>query len=780
VISLRPGTLPAEVTGFVGRRRELTDLDRLLHEARLVTVTGPGGVGKTRVALRAAASAESRHPDGVRLVELSGLRGGELLPHTVAAALGLAEQEGRAQLDVVLDHLRERRLLLVLDTCEHLVDACAMLADLVLREAPGVTVLATSRQPLDVPGEHTLPIPPLSVDTGEAVELFAQRAAAVVPGFVLDDGNREDVGRLCDRLDGIPLAIELAAVRLRAVTLRQLNERLEYRFRLLTGGRRTSLPRHQTLRTAIDWSYELCGHAEQLLWARLSVFAGPFDIAAAEEVCSGGRLTREDVLATLIDLVDKSIVLRVDAPEESGGGTSYRLLDTLREFGGERLAEHGEENGLGTRHLARYARLGARFGERALDPDQLDRYRELAREHDNLRLALEHALANAERRPAATRLAADLWAYWQIAARLTEGRHWLTRVLEHFTEPGPDRAWALVVRGYLATLQGEPADAVAELEEGIAIAERCSARLPAARGQMYRQLALTLAGRHREAAEAGRAAHRLMLELDDRIGLVTLDAQEAYLCTLSGDLPGAVDRCAIGLRRLGEGGPERWMQSYLHFISGTALYFQGEIERSGEAARTSLAMKQELDDRVGTAYCLELLAWLAAAERRGERGARLLGAADALWSTFGSRLSGTEAMEAVHAQCVRTLTGLLGEERYPTLHQEGGRAPLSAVVPFAVTAGGTGAGIAAGGARVPEQRRASAADPVDDLTRREREVAALLSQGLSNRRIAEHLVISKRTVDSHVEHILAKLGAASRNEIASLLRDDGGIADGVP
>ncbi|WP_200886718.1 helix-turn-helix transcriptional regulator [Phaeacidiphilus oryzae] len=754
------------MTGFVGRRGELADLGRLLRQARLVTVTGSGGVGKTRVALRAAAAAEGDYPDGIRLVELSGLRGGELLPHTVAAALGLAEQEGRDPLDVVLDHLRGRRLLLVLDTCEHLVDSCAMLADLVLRDAPGVTVLATSRQPLDVPGEHTFPIPPLSLDTGEAEELFAQRAAAVLPGYRPTEADREDVQRLCARLDGIPLAIELAAVRLRAVTLRQLNERLEHRFRLLTGGRRTALPRHQTLRTAIDWSYELCGHAEQLLWARLSVFAGPFDIAAAEEVCAGGRLSPEDVLATLIDLVDKSIVLRVDEPGEAGGATSYRLLDTLREFGGERLAESGEAEEVRARHLARYTRLGARFGERALDPDQLDRYRELAREHDNLRVALEFALANAERRPAATRLAADLWAYWQIAARLTEGRHWLTRVLEHFAESGPDRAWALVIRAYLATLQGEPADAVDELTEGIAIAEGCSARLPAARGQMYRQLALTLAGRHQEASEAGRAAHRLMLELDDRIGLVTLDAQEAYLCTLSGDLPGAVDRCAVGLRRLGEGGPERWMQSYLHFIAGTALYFQGEYERAGEAARTSLAMKHELGDRVGTAYCLELLGWLATTAEQGERGARLLGAADALWSAFGRRLSGTEAMEAVHQDCLRALAGLLGAERCLALREEGGRARLDAVVRFAVTRSG-GGGEAVQLTRVQPQRAS-----VDELTRREREVAAFLSEGLSNREIAERLVISKRTVDSHVEHILAKLGAASRNEIASLLRTE--------
>ena len=280
------GELPAEVTGFVGRRTELTQLPGLLATARLVTVTGPGGVGKTRVVLRAAALAVSGYPDGACLVELSGLRDAELLPHSVAASLGLP-QNAPSQLDAVLDYLLDRKLLLILDTCEHLLDACAMLTDAVLRNAPNVTVLATSRQPLDVPGEHTCPIPPLpvpdsapapvsesAVGDGSAVELFAQRAAAAVPGFIVTAGNRDDVIRVRRRLDGIPLAVELATVRLRALPLDQLADRLESRFRVLDGGLRTALPRHQTQRTAIEWSHDLCTPAEQVLRARLSVFAG--------------------------------------------------------------------------------------------------------------------------------------------------------------------------------------------------------------------------------------------------------------------------------------------------------------------------------------------------------------------------------------------------------------------------------------------------------------------------------------------------------------------------
>lgn len=341
----RPGELPVEVTRFVGRHRELAELAGLLRTARLVTVTGPGGVGKTRVALRAASLLADDFPDGTCLVELSGLHDPELLADTVASCLWLPEAESRSQLDAIIDHLRGQRMLLILDTCEHLIDACAMLADVLLR-ATEVTVLATSRQTLDVPGEHTCAIPPLPISigplsdpaAGDAIELFTQCAAAVVPGFAVTDANRADVIRLCQRLDGVPLAIELATVRLRAIPLGQLAERLEDRFRLLTGGRRAALPHHQTMRAATDWSYDLCSPAEQLLWARLSVFAGSFDVGAVEQVCAGEPLDRQDVLSTLIGLVDRSVVLRVGE-----GGTQYLLLDTIREFGAEKLAALGAE-----------------------------------------------------------------------------------------------------------------------------------------------------------------------------------------------------------------------------------------------------------------------------------------------------------------------------------------------------------------------------------------------------------------------------------------------------
>src|ERR1700722_12460233 len=344
------GTLPPQATGFVGRQVEVAQVSAALMESRLVTIVGTGGVGKTRVAVRVAAQTSGRYPDGVHLVELSAVRDPLLLASTVAASLGLPAQDARPQLAAVLDYLRARALLLILDTCEHLVDACAELAAEVLRAAPAVTLLATSSQPLDVRGASTFQLRPLPVpgvgdeaSDSDAVALFAQRAAAVVDGFTITRENRADVVAVCRALDGIPLAIELATVRLRALPLDQMGSRLDDRFHVLTGGKRAGLPRHQTLRAAIEWSHDLCTPTEQVVWARLSVFAGAFDLAAAAAVCADDELSGARVVESLISLAEKSVLVTEPSggPEAEGAERTYRMLDTLREFGAERLAEFG-------------------------------------------------------------------------------------------------------------------------------------------------------------------------------------------------------------------------------------------------------------------------------------------------------------------------------------------------------------------------------------------------------------------------------------------------------
>jgi predicted ATPase/DNA-binding CsgD family transcriptional regulator len=774
---IRPvhGELPGEVTGFVGRRRELAVLDGLLGPARLVTVTGPGGVGKTRVALRAAARARGRFADGAFLAELGGLHDPGLLPHTVASCLGLPEQDARAQADAIVDYLQDRQLLLLLDSCEHLIGACADLAGLLLRYAARVTVLATSRQPMNVLGEHCYPVPPLPVPTpeagrggagrtcagrggvggagrGDAVELFAQRATAASPGFAVTAGNRDDVIRLCRRLDGIPLAIELAAVQLRTLTLSQLSGRLEHRLGPLTGDRRAVPPHQQTLHATTQWSYDLCSPAEQRLWARLSVFAGSFDIPAAEAVCAGGPLAAEDVLPTLIELVDKSVVLR---SEEDG--TRYWLLDTIREFGVDRL-DSEEVEAARDRHIAYFRALAGDFGAHAKDDDQLPRYRRLRREHPDLRAALGYALSGPGREREAARLAADLRAYWEISGLLREGTYWLTKLLLRFEDPSAERAWLLLTRGVLATLQGDLAPAVADLELSVSLAQEHSETRACALGHAYLCLALTFSGRHAEAAASGAVAGERLDALGHFAGLVSLDIHLSYLHLLSGEFDLAIERCDQGLGRLGTS-QERWARGYLLVIKAMALFLQGQDEASSAAARSALAKKHELGDTVGTAYCLEVLGMLAVRQQRAERTAWLFGAADVLWDMAGTRLGGTAIMEEFHQQAVKAAQDVLGEGRYAGLFRSGAAQPLDRIVELAVA---------------DDDGLPAAPDLPGPLTEREREIAVLVADGMSNRDIARQLAIAKRTVDAHLGHIFTKLGISSRVRLATWLDPDRG------
>jgi predicted ATPase len=676
-------------TDFVGRRDELTGIAAMLAESRLVTIVGPGGVGKTRVALVAAAQAAAGYPDGPWIVELSNLRDPALLPNTVASVLGLPEQDARSALDALLEYLRDRRLLLILDTCEHLLDACAALAQTVMRDAPGVTVLATSRQPLDMPGEHTFPIGPLPVpdsdwlpvtgDTlagGDAVELFALRAGNAVPGFAITPENTADVIRLCRRLDGIPLAIELAAVQLRVLPLRELLYRLNHRFTVLAGRRPGALPRHQTLRTAIEWSHELCSDAERRLWARLSVFAGPFKLVAAQEVCAEVSVERADVVDALIGLVDKSVVLRE--------GERYRMLDTVREFGAERLASSGELESCQDRLITWHVGMARYFGAHFADDDQMDRYHELRAVHSNLRAALDYALeldedpavttaAARERWRSGAEIACSLYGYWQISGLLGEGGYWLTKVLDRFPAPGRERARALVNRGFLRSFQGDIRNALADCEAGTAMALAIGDDGTAARGYQYTQLALTFAGRHDEGLKVADEARARLRACGDQIGELILVGQLAHLHQLAGRPAESVTVCEEGLAMLGVDSREQWIRTYLYNISGIALFQMPGREADCELMlRKGLAGKQELGDIIGMAYALDMLGWLAQKTGSPARAAWLMGAAEALWERGGGlRFSGTAVMEEFHRQATSGAASLLGADSYAAVYEEG-------------------------------------------------------------------------------------------------------------
>jgi predicted ATPase/DNA-binding CsgD family transcriptional regulator len=808
----RPGLLPIEPNSFIGRAQEAQRLTALLRAARLVTVVGPGGVGKSRLCLHVASAAVSagRFTDGIWLVELSGLSDPSLLFSAIAAGLGLPEREAGLQRAAVLEHVRNRRLLLILDTCEHLVDACAALAEAVLRAAPEVTVLATSRQPFDAPGEHTFPVAPLPIEA-DAVELFAQRATAAAPGFAVTAANRADVVRVCQRLNGMPLAIELAAVRLRALPLEELADLLDKGFSVLTITRRGGAARHQTLRTAIAWSHALCTPAEQALWRRLSVFAGPFDLAAAEEVCADATLPSGEVVHALIGLVDKSVVMRDG--DGLGGANRYRLLDTLREFGREELAEAGEQARFLDRLTDRYLAMAIDFDEHFLADDQMGRFWRLRAEHVNISTALAHALDDCDGDGDGGRVAADqverwrrgcwlavrLHAYWQISGLLGEGRHWLDKALRVFPGWSQERAWALGVRGRLATYQGDPDNAIADISESIRLAGELGDELAAARGYLHLNLALTFAGQHPQALATGQIAAERTAACDHRADLVFLQAQLAHLHQLAGDVDTALECCQRGLAMLADfsrPGEDRWITGWLNLISGCALFQRPDSDDEGAAAiRLALSAMRDLGYEAGIAYCLEVLGWLAARGERSDQAAWLLGAADTRWRRTASRLNNNAIMEQRHQRAAKQAREALGGLQYENAHDRGGALDLAAVVAWAMDesgavpwphgdgsprvrgdaavrlgagAGGSAAGLADGGDG--SEPPTAAPTMASALTRREREIALLVASGLSNRDIATRLFISKRTVDAHVEHIFAKLEISSRVKLTMWLQ----------
>jgi predicted ATPase/DNA-binding CsgD family transcriptional regulator len=789
--------LPAETSEFVGRAAELRHIDALLRDTRLVTLTGPGGVGKTRVALRAAAAAAPRYRDGACMVELSALRDPALLPHTIARKLDLSEHSRDSQRAALLAHLSHRHLLLILDTCEHLIDACAELAQEILVHAPSVTVLAASREPLDVDGETTFPVRPLPVTGvdgngeeppsfgmtdsarggepaggagtpagGDAVELFARRAAAAVPGFAVTPENLADVITVCRRLDGIPLAIELAAVRLRTLPLPELAARLGHRLPLLTGNDEASDGRHRTLRDAIGWSYDLCTDAERTLWARLSVFAGAFSVAAAQEVCAGAGLDVDDIFQTIIRLVDKSVLVGAEPPAAGGddGQTAwYRMLDTIHEFGADMLGASGEQGVIRTRFIGRYLARARYFAEHLTDADQLARFRELRREHHNLRAALQYTLdaepdAEADKRHReGAELAIALYGYWHMSGLLREGRYWLAKVLDLFPGPSQERGWALACRCYLGAMQGTADEAVAEGTESIDIGNALGDQRLTGRGYAYLTLALAIAARYEEARSAAVRAERTLGALADRTGLAILDAHWAHLSHLAGDPNATLRYARRGLGRL-DGAREWWASAWMYVISAMALYGQPGMEaETARAATRSLLAKHELGDMVGIAYCLEIHGWLAARAGRAARAAWLLGAADPLWRRAGGRLGGTAVLERVHTEAIAATRAALGDDQFDALFAGGGAAPLDEIAAFAVAE-----------ADVPGSQVPGIPQP-HTLTDREWETAYLAGAGLSVEQIARQMFLPTPAVEDHLASAFGKLGISAADQLGPWL-----------
>ncbi|MDQ6877555.1 MAG: NB-ARC domain-containing protein, partial [Candidatus Dormibacteraeota bacterium] len=458
----RPSNVPVELTSFVGRRQELRELKRLLTTTRLLTLIGSGGAGKTRLALKASDEMARAFPDGVWFVSLGSVQDPLLVSQAVFNALGARDQSADWSLSTLTDYLADRRLLLVMDNCEHLLDACAILASTLLKSCPELRILATSRQALGVTGEVRMPVPPMSLPAAgedasleglinsEAVRLLSERAAAVVPDFVVNAENAGPVLELCRRLDGIPLALELAAVRLGALSLDQLIDGLAAERSVLGSGNRGAEARQQTLEAAIGWSYGLLQEVEQLLWARLSVFAGGFDAEAVIEVCADERVPGDQIVELLGALVEKSIVKR---DLRSGNAPRYWLLDTIRQFGRRRLREIDEERGGRERHLDWMAGLARSVG--AFDGRQVELFKRMDSERDNLWAALELCLGERHLAPRAGEFAEHLVAYWTCRGSFGDVRRVLTSLAERVPEESASRAHLLRAAAVMASSQND-------------------------------------------------------------------------------------------------------------------------------------------------------------------------------------------------------------------------------------------------------------------------------------------------------------------------------------
>jgi predicted ATPase/DNA-binding CsgD family transcriptional regulator len=761
----RRGNLPLELNSFVGRRRQLQDVKAALGASRLVTLVGPGGVGKTRLALRAAADLERSFADGAWVVQLGGLADPRLVPKAVMTALGLQDESGRWPLSRLTDHLAPLRLLLVLDNCEHLLDACAVLADSLLQDAPELRILATSRQPLGIAGERVVPVDPLGLPDGgarpvrdavarsEAVELLLERSGAAGSDLALTEANVATVVAVVRRLDGIPLAIELAAGRLRSLGVEQLLERLDDRFHLLVGGSPTAPARQQTLQATIDWSHELLGAQEKAVLRRLSVFPGSFPLAAAESVASGGDVPAGDVLDALTALVDRSFV-RFD---RATGGGRYRLHETMREFALLRLRDADEERGVRRAHLAYFAgmcRLVDPDGGAASDERTQESLHALDLEADNFRSALGYCLTDPEGVQLGLVMVSGLGRYWANRA-VSEGVHWTGLLLERGGGDRAARGRALFVRGYLAVAQGDPGAGLEAVAEAAAIARSLGADVLLVRILAIDAALHVMSGDLTSARRSSTEAQALADALDDDIAQIAAAQSEALIASQDGDFPrmrdiglAAAERC----RRV----HEIYMLSTHLTSAGFASMRLGQHDAAEPALIEALQATIVIDDRPGLVLRLQALAGNAASAGRGDRAAALLGAAETLRREAGSLVS--PFIRSLVEDAAERSRAQLGDRRYERAFDDGALLDHEGAVALAL---GTPA-------RRSADRENERPDP---LSRRERQVALLLAEGLSNKEIAGRLFLSERTVETHVYNILNKLGLSSRAKVVAWLSD---------
>ncbi|MFL5727025.1 MAG: ATP-binding protein [Chloroflexota bacterium] len=752
------GNLPVELTSFVGRRQGLADVKRALAATRLLTLTGAGGVGKTKLALRAGRESGRQYPDGVWFVELAPIEDAGLVPHAVFTALGLQDHSSTWAVSTLAGYLAGKRPLLIVDNCEHVHDAAASLAGTLLRACPDLRILATSRQALGVTGEVVIDVPTLSLpdeaDTSpeallrsDAVALFVERASAVQRGFEVDAANAAAIVSVCSHLEGIPLALELAAVRLNALGLDGLERGLRTRLDALGTGDRSLAVRQQTLEAAMDWSYQLLSEDEQSLWARLSVFADGFELDAAQAVCARDGLEAEEIPGLVGSLVEKSVLKR----REVGTADRFRLLEPLRHFGRERLREADAETTLRSRHRDWILELAT--AARANDAHQVEAFERIRVERANVWSALDFCLSNPAEAESGAAICQGLWTYWASQGPATDVRNLYAALLERIPASSRARGQLLWISSLSAASQGDQSAALRSGTEALEIGR--SIGDPEVVAWALQSLGVTAYLTNRWDDSIAYATESLAIAR--AMGWQFAALSSATLLgvghTFRGELDEAIAIARDGIRLSEELG-ETWERAYLLHFLAVALLHKGEPAEAEVHARRCLELKRALGDLIGMASAVEALALIAMSRGSSERSATLLGAGEAIWRSIPTTL--LEPYRADHDRTEAGARAALGATQFEAAHRAGLEMTRDDVVDYALEVG-------------PSAARAFAGQPKSSdgpLSRREMEVAELVADGATNSQVAARLFISERTVESHVANIFNKLGVDNRLQVA--------------
>jgi len=769
VLERPPNNLPSELSSFVGREKELAEVKRSLRDTRLLTLTGSGGCGKTRLALAAASDVVEDFEDGVWLVDLAPLADPSHVSQALASTLGVREQPGRSHIETLSDYLGPKKVLLVLDNCEHLIEASADLAEALLRSCPDLRLLATSREALGITGEVAWLVPSLSLPDlrhlpaveslprYESARLFLERAAAVRPTFALTEHNAPAVAQICYRLDGIPLALELAAARTKVLSVEQIVDRLDDTFRLLSAGGRTAIPRHRTLHATMDWSHDLLPEQERILVRRLSVFAGGFTLEAVESVCVGEDLQRDDVLDLLSHLVDKSLVLVA----EQDGEARYRLLETVRQYGWEKLSESGEEGQLREQHARYYLALAEEVEPELKGEGQVAWLERLEREHDNLRVAMRWLLERGESDEAA-RLGWALWLFWGIRGHYDEGRRSMEQALSvegSVAMPASSRAKALYVEGMMENYQGDHLSAEVLLEESISLFRELDDKLGTAYALSNAGFAALGQGQPQKAITLTEEAVDLFLEVNEKWGAAIELGFLAVAWRDQGDHERAKLLAERGLALSQEVGERQAISVALNTLA-TLAQAERDHERARELFGEGLTVSAELGNESDVVHCLEGLASIAGAEGSLVRAARLWGAAEALLEEIVVGVHTYVPDRSLHQSQVAAASAQLDEAEWTAAWDEGRAMTSEQAIEYALEQESASESVA------PESYPAG-------LSAREVEILRLVAAGLTNVEVAKALFLSSRTVDWHLGSIYRKLGLHSRTEAARFASDHG-------